>query len=76
MLDAATTALLRSVLDEVCASLPRDETGARAHVAAKILEAANTGEKARERLKHIAREALSGTTRNVRAESKNVVQVI
>lgn len=37
MLDAAITALLRSVLDEVCASLPRDETGARAHVAAKIL---------------------------------------
>ena len=40
MSDAETTALLRAVLDEVCENVSRYETGARAHVASKILEAA------------------------------------
>ena len=44
MFDAeTTTALLRAVLDEVCENLTRYETGARAHVASKILEAARQG---------------------------------
>lgn len=51
--------LLRSVFEEVRVSLSRYETGARAHVAAKILEAATTGEKRPDRLKQIGREALS-----------------
>lgn len=44
MLDTATAGLLRAVLEEVCASISRYETGVRAHVAAKLLEAAIRGE--------------------------------
>jgi hypothetical protein len=40
MFDAETTALLRAVLDEVCENVSKYETGARTHVASKILEAA------------------------------------
>jgi hypothetical protein len=59
MSDRATTALLRTILDEVCASVSHSETGARTHVASKILEAANRGETSPEGLKQIGREALS-----------------
>ncbi len=59
MLDAATTALLRAILDEVCESVSRDETGARAHVASKILETSIKGETAPDRLRQIGREALN-----------------
>jgi hypothetical protein len=59
MLDAATTALLRAVLDEVCENVSRHETGARTHVASKILEAATRGHTSPDRLKEVAREALS-----------------
>ena len=38
MFDQATTTLLRVVLDEVCASVSLSETGARTHVASKILD--------------------------------------
>ncbi|WP_247540031.1 hypothetical protein [Bradyrhizobium sp. 146] len=58
MLDATTTALLRAVLEEVCDSLPRSETGTRAHVASKILEAANKREITAERLRQVAMQAL------------------
>lgn len=58
MLDATTTALLRAVLEDVCDSLPRSETGTRAHVASKILEAANKGEITAERLRQVAMQAL------------------
>lgn len=44
MFDPATTALLRAVLDEVCEDVSRYETGARTHVASRILEAAVKGE--------------------------------
>ena len=44
MFDAATTALLRAVLDEVCKSISGCEIGMRAHLASKILEAATKGE--------------------------------
>lgn len=59
MFDAATTALLRAVLDEVCEQVSRQETGARAHVASKILEAASRGDTSPDRLKEVGREALS-----------------
>nr|WP_249808173.1 hypothetical protein [Bradyrhizobium sp. 177] len=58
VLDATTTALLRAVLEEVCDSLPRSETGTRAHVASKILEAANKGEITAERFRQVAMQAL------------------
>ena len=59
MFDAATTALLRAVLDEVCENVSRYETGARTHVASKILEAATNGDTTPDRLKEVGREALS-----------------
>jgi hypothetical protein len=58
MLDAETTALLRAVLDEVCESVSRYETGARAHVAFKILEAATRGERSIEGLRRVGQSAL------------------
>nr|WP_249810650.1 MULTISPECIES: hypothetical protein [unclassified Bradyrhizobium] len=58
VLDATTTTLLRAVLEEVCDNLPRSETGTRAHVASKILEAANKGEITAERLRQVAMQAL------------------
>ncbi|MBB4261579.1 hypothetical protein [Bradyrhizobium sp. CIR3A] len=57
--DTATTTLLRNVLDEVCQSISLRETGVRAHVASKILEAATKGEKTPDGLKQIGRAALS-----------------
>ncbi|MCK1597935.1 hypothetical protein [Bradyrhizobium sp. 164] len=59
MFDSATTALLREVLDEVCQNVSRHETGARAHVASKILEAATRGHTSPDQLKEVGREALS-----------------
>lgn len=59
MLDTATTALLRAVLDEVCESISQREIGARTHVASKILEAATRGEVSREALKQVGRDARS-----------------
>ena len=59
MFAAATTALLRAVLDEVCENVSRYETGARTHVASKILEAATNGDTTPDRLKEVGREALS-----------------
>ncbi|MBR0950375.1 MULTISPECIES: hypothetical protein [Bradyrhizobium] len=58
MFDPATTALLRAVLDEVCEEVSRFETGARTHVASRILEAAATGNITPESLKQVSREAL------------------
>jgi hypothetical protein len=58
MFDPATTALLRAVLDEVCESVSRTETGARTHVASKILEAATRGDTSPDQLKQVGRQAL------------------
>jgi hypothetical protein len=58
MSDAETTALLRAVLDEVCENVSQYETGARAHVASKILEAATNGERCVDVLKRVGRIAL------------------
>lgn len=59
MLDMATTALLRAILDEVCQTVSHREIGTRTHVAAKILEAATKGEKSPEGLRRIGHDALS-----------------
>ncbi|WP_228747753.1 hypothetical protein [Bradyrhizobium sp. BR 10289] len=59
MFDTATTALLRAVLDEVCARVSQREISARTHVASKILEAATGGEVSPEGLRLVGRDALS-----------------
>lgn len=59
MLDTATTALLRAVLDEICESVSHREIGARTHVASKILEAANRDEVSPKGVRQIGRDALS-----------------
>ncbi|MBW7967064.1 MULTISPECIES: hypothetical protein [unclassified Bradyrhizobium] len=59
MFDAATTALLRAVLNEICDGVSPHETGARAHVASKILEAATKGETSADGLMQVGRKALS-----------------
>ncbi|WGD53090.1 hypothetical protein QA641_03880 [Bradyrhizobium sp. CB1650] len=58
MFDTETTTLLRAVLDEVCETVSRYETSARAHVASKILEAATRGETSVDGLKQVGRNAL------------------
>jgi hypothetical protein len=58
MFDAVATALLRTVLDEVCENISRYETGARTHVASKLLAAATNGESSVDDLKRIGRSAL------------------
>ncbi|UQR62426.1 hypothetical protein LRP30_37710 [Bradyrhizobium sp. C-145] len=59
MFDPATTALLRAVLNEVCENVSQAETGARTHVASKILEAATRGDTSLDHLKQVGRQALS-----------------
>lgn len=59
MIDTATKALLRTVLDEVCESVPRYEIGARTYVASKLLETASSGDISADRLKQAGRNALS-----------------
>jgi hypothetical protein len=58
MFDAETTARLRAVLDDVCKGVSCYETGLRAQVAAKILEAAASGETSVESLRQVGRGAL------------------
>ncbi|TYL96362.1 hypothetical protein FXB40_12095 [Bradyrhizobium rifense] len=59
MFDSVTTALLRAVLDEVCESVSRDQTGTRPHVASKILEAATRGDTSPDDLRQVGRKDLS-----------------
>lgn len=63
MFDAETTALLRAVLDEVCENVLRSETGARVHVASKILEAATNGERSVDDLRRVGQKALASVPR-------------
>ncbi|MCS3929561.1 hypothetical protein M2175_004592 [Bradyrhizobium elkanii] len=58
--DAEMTALLRAVLDEVCENIPVSETGARAYVASKLLDAAAHGQLSTDALKAAGREAPAG----------------
>lgn len=59
MFDSATTALLRSVPDEVCESISGRDIGVRTHVASTILEAATKGDVSPDGLRQIGRQALS-----------------
>lgn len=59
MLDVGTITLLRTILDEVCVSVPPYDAGVRAYVASRILEAATRGETRPDLLKQIGQEALS-----------------
>ncbi|MCK1358156.1 hypothetical protein [Bradyrhizobium sp. 199] len=59
MFDLQTTAMLRLVLDEVCADVGQYENSVRAHVASKLLEAAALPDLTIEDLKLTGREALS-----------------
>jgi hypothetical protein len=61
MPDAEMTALLRAVLDEVCAGVPWAEVTTRERVAAKLREAARTGRCSVEDLKRTGRDALIRT---------------
>ncbi|HET7886315.1 MAG TPA: hypothetical protein VFL62_08835 [Bradyrhizobium sp.] len=61
MLNSETTALLRALLQEICEEVGQYENGTRAHVAAKLLEAAARGEQTIENLKATGREALRRT---------------
>jgi hypothetical protein len=58
MLNPETTALLRSVLDEVCEQVSRYENGTRTHVASKLLEAATRGGQTVDDLRGVGHDAL------------------
>jgi hypothetical protein len=58
MFNSETTALLRAVLDEVCAEISIHETAKKAFVASKILESASKGESNRDALRAAGRRAL------------------
>ena len=58
MPDAEMAALLRAVLDEVCADVPWSETATRERVAASLSEAARMGHCSTEDLRRAGRDAL------------------
>jgi len=58
MFSAETTALLRAILEEVCQNIPVSETGARTHVASKLLETASRGQLSSDALRAAGRNAL------------------
>nr|WP_271573859.1 hypothetical protein [Bradyrhizobium sp. CCBAU 11361] len=62
VLNAGTTALLRAVLEEVCENIPVSETGARAYVASKLLDAVAHGQLSADALKAAGRKALNPPT--------------
>lgn len=62
MFDTETTALLRAVLEEVCEKIPVSETGARTHVASKMLEAAARGQLSADALRAVGCKALNPRT--------------
>jgi hypothetical protein len=59
MPDAEMAALLRAVLDEVCADISWSETTTRERVAARLSEAARMGHSSAEDLRRVGRDALS-----------------
>jgi len=58
MFNSETTALLRSILEEVCHDVDRTHTATRAHVAAGILAAAGRGLITADDVREAGREAL------------------
>ena len=61
MPDPETAALLRSVLEELCAPLPPSDAGARTAVASRLLEAVKLGAPSIDELKKVGGEALRPT---------------
>jgi hypothetical protein len=59
MFSPERTAVLRAVLNDVCQSISPDDTGTRAHVACKILEAAGRSQSSIDDLKEAGRKALN-----------------
>ena len=57
MFSSEVTALLRAVLDEVCADVAEHETSKKARVASMLLESASKGENA-DALRFVGRRAL------------------
>ncbi|UQE03096.1 hypothetical protein JEY30_35375 [Bradyrhizobium japonicum] len=60
--DAEITAMLSALLEEVCENIPVSETGARAYVATKLLDAAAHGQLSTDALKAAGRKALDPPT--------------
>lgn len=58
MHDAETVAVLRAVLDELCANLATSDTGTRTHVASKLLKTARRGPSSIDDLKEAGKGAL------------------
>ena len=58
MLDGATTAILRAVLDEVCGDVPQSDTMRRTNVASGLLEAIREGRSSIDELRSAGRAAL------------------
>jgi hypothetical protein len=58
MFDRDVTALLRTILDEVCADASDFEAGRKALVASKLLESASKGELNADTLRSVGRRAL------------------
>jgi hypothetical protein len=59
MYSLETVAILRSILDETCASISQTDTPLRTHVAVRLLEAARARQTSIEELRLTARRALS-----------------
>jgi hypothetical protein len=61
MFSSEVIALLRNVLDEICADVARHETSKKTFVASKILESASKGERDADALRSVGRQALRAT---------------
>ena len=58
MPDTKTAALLRSLLDELCAQLPKFDADTKINVASKLLEAVEQGRSSVDDLRAAGKEAL------------------
>jgi hypothetical protein len=61
MPDTETAALLRTVLDELCAQLPSFDASTRTNVASRLLEAVEQGRRSLDDLREAGKEALHKT---------------
>ena len=62
MPDAETAAMLRAILDELCANLSPSDASTRTNVASKLLETARRGASSLDDLRSAGREALREPT--------------
>jgi hypothetical protein len=58
MTDAKTAALLRSLIEELCAQVPKFDADTKINVASKLLEAVEQGRSSADDLRAAGREAL------------------